>query len=395
MVGDALSMNDLGPLGAAATETAFKFGIEEEFFVSSADKRDAARTRMGPFVEAAKARFGEAVQREMLEPQLEVVTPPASDFAETRGRLARLRRGIGELAREHGLIVMAAGTHPLAVWTRQRATRGARYGRLMHDLQMLGSRNMVCGLHVHVEVPDLAARVDLMNRMMPYLPLFLALSTSSPFWQAQRTGLLGYRLAAYRELPRTGLPELFADAADYERYVATLVEARAIENSSFVWWMIRPSLKHPTLELRAADSCTRLDDALAIAALYRCLVRHLVRTPELNRGLTGASRGIVAENCWRAQRYGIHGSFVDEAGRTAKPVAEILEEVLARVTPDATALGCRAELDLARDVLARGTSADRQLALYMEALGRGLSNREALAEVVDSLAAQTCSDAAV
>ena len=284
---------------------------------------------------------------------------------------------------------MAAGTHPLAAWTRQRATAQARYGKLMHDLQMLGSRNMVCGLHVHVEVPDISARVDLMNRALPFMPLILALSTSSPFWQAQRTGLLGYRLAAYREMPRTGLPELFESAADYDRYIETLVAARAIEDSSYVWWVIRPSRKHPTLELRVADSCTRLDDTLALAALYRCLVRRLARDQNLNAGLTGASRAIVGENCWRAQRYGIHGSFVDEASRSAKPVAQVLDETLALVMDDAAALGCVPEVEATRAILARGTSADRQLALHTEALGRGLPNREALASVVDWLSAET------
>ena len=265
----------------------------------------------------------------------------------------------------------------------------------MHDLQMLGQRNMVCGLHVHVELPDLALRVDVMNRIQPFLPLLLALSTSSPFWQARRTGLLGYRLAAYNELPRTGLPDLFHSLADYERYIETLVAARAIEDSSFVWWMIRPSRKHPTLELRIADSCTRLDDSLAIAALFRCLVRRLAMDRGFNAGMTGVSRAIVAENCWRAQRYGIHGSFVDEATRSAKPVAAVLDEALSLVAPDASALGAASELALARGIVTRGTSADRQLELFTEAKGRKLADRQALVQVVDWLGAETAGSAPV
>jgi glutamate---cysteine ligase / carboxylate-amine ligase len=367
----------------------YRFGIEEEYFVNSAEKRDAARAQVQEFFREARDRFADEVQREMLEPQIEIVSPPASDFAEARKRLSATRKGLGEVAGRHGLAIMAAGTHPLAVWTRQRATSQARYGKLMHDLQMLGSRNMVCGLHVHVEVPDLAARVDIMNRIMPYLPLLLALSTSSPFWQAQRTGLLGYRLAAYRELPRTGLPDIFETVQEYQRYIDTLVAARAIENSSFIWWVIRPSLKHPTLELRVADSCTRVDDTLAIAALYRCLVRRLHRDRKLNAWLSGASRAIIAENTWRAQRYGIHGSFVDETTRTARPVGDVLNDVLDLVAEDAATLGCERELDLARWIIARGTSADRQLTIYTEALGRGLSNRDALTRVVDWLTEET------
>jgi carboxylate-amine ligase len=325
----------------------------------------------------------------MLEPQVEVSTPPCLEFSEAREHLTSLRASLGDMAREHGLSVMASGTHPLAVWARVRPNGQSRYGKVMHDLQMIGSRTIVCGMHVHVEVPDLAARVDIMNRMQPYLPLLLALSTSSPFWQAQRTGLLGYRLSAYRELPRTGLPDLFEGAEDYQRYIDTLVAARAIEDSSYVWWVIRPSLKHPTLELRVADSCTRVDDTLAIAALYRCLVRRLSLDPALNAGRTGASRAITDENCWRAQRYGIHGSFVDETSRSAKSVGTVLEETIDLVADDARALGCARELDLARWIVARGTSADQQLTLYTEGLGRGLSNRDALAGVVDWLAAET------
>jgi carboxylate-amine ligase len=325
----------------------------------------------------------------MLEPQMEVATPPSSDFAEARRLLSDLRRGVGEMAARHGLAVMAAGTHPLAAWSRVRGTPGPRYGRITRELQMIGSRNVVCGLHVHVEPPAGSSRVDLLNRLQPFLPLFLALSTSSPFWQGQRTGLLGYRLAAYREIPRTWLPPFFADEADYGRFVDTLVRSRAIEDASFLWWVARPSAKHPTLELRIADSCTRLDDTLALAALFRCLVRRLDRDGDLNRGLTGASHAIVAENCWRAQRYGIHGSFVDEATRTAKPVSDALSETLALLREDARALGCEGELDLCPWILARGTSADRQLAIFTEAVGRGRPNRDALVAVVDALTAET------
>src|SRR5215213_9771794 len=365
----------------------FRFGIEEEYFINDAQKRDAARARMHEFFARARNHLSRDIYREMLEPQIEIGTVPSVDFADARAQLVALRSGLGEIAREFDLSIMASGTHPLAVWSRVRPTNQPRDGKVMHDLQMIGSRLVLCGMHVHVEVPDLGARIDIMNRMQPYLPLLLALSTSSPFWQAQRTGLLGYRLAAYRELPRTGLPDLFASAADYQRYIDTLVAARAIQDSSYVWWVIRPSRKHPTLELRVADSCTRLEDGLAIAALYRCLVRRLVRDTRLNAGLTGASRGIIAENCWRAQRYGIHGSFVDEPSRSARQVSEVLEDALGLVADDAAALGCVSEVEATRAILARGTSADRQLMLHTDALGRGLGHREALAAVVDWLGA--------
>jgi carboxylate-amine ligase len=370
----------------------FTFGIEEEYFLSDLRRRDTARTGTRGFIEAAQAAFPDEVHPELLESQIEIATRPLATCQEARETLHRLRAGLSRLAREHDLVLTAAGTHPIATWARQRATPERRYGKVMHDLQMVGSRHVVSGLHVHVELGELERRVDVMNRILPFLPLLLALSTSSPFWQGQRTGLMSYRSAAAGELPRSGIPDIFADAAAYQRYVDTLVAARAIENSSFLWWVIRPSLKHPTLELRVADVCTRAGDGLAIAALYRALVRHLDRNPAVNRGLDGASRAIVLENHWRAQRYGIHGSFIDEATRSARPVAAVLEDTLALVAEDAAALDCEESVAAVRDILVRGTSADRQLALFTDATGRGATTRDALAGVVDWLGRETAGD---
>jgi carboxylate-amine ligase len=367
----------------------YRFGIEEEYFLSDAAQKTAVSNVSPRFLTDARAAFPAEVQREMLQSQIEVATPICREMDEARVTLTELRRGLSGIAAEHGLLMMASGTHPSATWLRQRVTAAARYDRIMRDLQMLGSRNQVCGMHVHVEVPDEDRRIDIMGRILPFLPLMLALSTSSPFWQGHRTGLMGYRLAAYRELPRTGLPEVFESAAEYRRYLDVMIAARAIEDSSFVWWAIRPSRQHPTLELRIADSCTRLEDALGIAALYRCLVRHLDRNPALNKGPGPASRAITAENIWRAQRYGVHAGLVDEAEARMKPIGEALDEVLSLIEPDARALGCVAEVNGLTEILTRGASADAQLAIFEEARNRTRSAPEALAAVVDWLAGET------
>lgn len=329
------------------------------------------------------------VHHEMLQSQVEVALPPSSDVADQRRYLLQSRAALGAIAASHGLLVHASGTHPLAVWSQQRLTDASRYGRLMHELQMLGARNMVCGMHVHVAMPDPDRRVDVMVRMLPFIPLLLALSTASPFWQSRRTGLMGYRLAAYDELPRTGIPELFASQADYQHYVDTLVAARAITDASYIWWAIRPSLKHPTLELRVADSCARAEDVLGIASLYRALVRHLDRNPQVNAGMTAASRAIIIENKWRAQRFGIHGSFVDEREGGLVSVADALEHAIALSNDDAWALGCTEEIAGLRRILREGTSADVQLALHSEAKSRGVSIAASLLPVVDWLASTT------
>ncbi len=203
------------------------------------------------------------------------------------------------------------------MWERSRQSEGERYDNVMDDLQMIGRRNMLCGMHVHVEMPDPEKRVDVMTRILPYVPLLIALSTSSPFWRSRPTGLQGYRLAAYDELPRTGIPELFKTKAQFEAYSEALVRAGVMPDSSYIWWAVRPSLKHPTLELRAPDSCTRIEDSIAIASLYRSLVRRLSFNPWQNWDMNAVSRAIIVENKWRAQRYGVHGTFAQHRGRRA------------------------------------------------------------------------------
>ncbi|WP_371344876.1 carboxylate-amine ligase [Ancylobacter sp. IITR112] len=364
----------------AATEE-YRIGIEEEYFVVEGETKNPLRRVPPAFMPKLRAALGPAASGEVLHAQIEVMTRPHRSAAEVRQELHGLRRSLAEVSAGFDLAFIAAGTHPTASWQGGKRGPTQRYDGLMHDLQMLGERNMLCGMHVHVELPDADQRIDVMRRILPYLPVFVALSTSSPFWESKRTGLMGYRLAAYDELPRTGLPELFESAKDYQDYIDALVAARAIRDSSYVWWTIRPSEKHPTLELRAPDSCTRVEDSVAIAALYRALVRHLVRNPRLNAGIDPVERAIAAENKWRAQRYGVHGSFVDRRAREAVPVAQAVEELIDQLTDDAEALGGRAELEHLRTIVRGGTSADIQIAVYQEAAHRTGNRAEGLKAV--------------
>lgn len=373
-------------------ETAYRFGIEEEYFLADAATRGTPRRRaLDAFHAAAGAHLPRA-ERELLQSQVEASTPPSADFAEARDVLGGLRAGLAGIAREHHLLVFAAGTHPIARWSRQSHTEKDRYERLTRELRFIGRRSVVCGMHVHVEVPRPEARVDLMNRLMPFTPLLLALSAASPFWQGRATGLAGYRLSVFGEMPRSGLPELFAGAEDYDRLVRVMTAAGAIPDASYLWWVVRPSLKYPTLELRVADSCTNLEHTLAIAALWRCLVRLVDRRPDVHRGLTGASRGIAAENLWRAQLDGARATLIDEEAGAATPAAVHLERLLALVAEDAEALGCVDEVRAARGIVAAGTSAERQVAAFEQARERGLAENDALGAVVDWLAATTTPD---
>lgn len=367
---------------------AYTIGIEEEYFLVDAATKQVSTVRPEAFFAAAKAALGDQLTGEMLQSQIEVATAPHIEMATARAELKYLRRTVAAIAAEHGLAILAAGTHPTAVWETSQQAPAERYDTLMHDLQMLGRRNMVCGMHVHVELPQAEDRVDVMYRMLPYLPLFIALATSSPFWQSHRTGLKGYRLAAYDELPRTGVPELFRRREEFDEYVAALTQAGVMEDSSYVWWAIRPSLKLPTLELRAPDSCTFVDDSIAVAALYRALARRLCRNPWLNWDMTPVTRAIVVENKWRAQRYGVNGTLVSLGDHGAVRVADLLAQVLDDVMADAEALGCAEEIERCRTIVDAGTSADAQLAVF-DAHEKTADRASALSAVTDWLAAAT------
>lgn len=365
---------------------AYKIGIEEEYFLVDGATRSVTRAMPEAFLAAAKAATNGQVMGEFLQSQVEVKTLPHTDIKTARTELRHLRQTLAKVAADHGLAILAAGTHPTADWIRSQQSEGERYDTVMDDLQMIGQRNMLCGLHVHVELPDPDDRIDVMTRMMPYVPLFVALATSSPFWRSRPTGLKGYRLAAYDELPRTGVPELFRNKEEFDAYVDALVKAGVMEDSSYIWWSIRPSLGHPTLELRAPDTPTLVDDSIAIAALYRSLARRLTRNPDINRGINAVTRAIVVENKWRAQRYGVRGTFVGENG--AITVAGMMDQVIEETAADAEALGSLDELLRCRTIVGAGTSADAQIAVY-EAHGPAEGRARALDAVTDWIAVTT------
>jgi len=365
----------------------FSFGIEEEYFLINAETREISSNTPDEFFQALGEACGDSVAREFLRSQVEAITAPHTDIAAARAELRGLRHTVSEIAGTYGLGILAAGTHPTAYWHDQHHTEDERYAAVMHDLQMIGQRDMLCGLHVHVELPDPNERIDVMYRVLPYLPLFVALGASSPFWQSQRTGLMGYRLAAYDELPRTGIPELFRTTAEYDAYVDALVRAGVMPDASYIWWAIRPSLKHPTLELRAPDSCTRLDDTLAIAALFRTLVHHLALHPFENWELNAIGRAVIVENKWRAQRYGVHGTFATENG--AVTVIDMVDELIATTIESARELGCEKDVRRCRDIARNGTSADEQLRLYYQRRAAGADRDDALTAVTQWLATET------
>lgn len=382
--------SDAIPRREPMTDDAYTFGIEEEFFLVNPVTRNAAARVPKLLLKLCRQRFGAFIAHELLQSQIEISSPVFEHVEAAAEEMRRLRRGIAEIAAASGLRLVAAGTHPLSAWHQQTHTEKTRYARIVDDFQILGRRNLLCGLHVHVAPPPGVDRVALMNRLMPWLPLFLALSTSSPFWNRRRTGLLSYRQSAYDEWPRSGIPDFFADEAEYGAFRDLLMRAGAMADGSYLWWAIRPALQHPTLELRIADCCTHLDDALALAALFRCLVRAHVRRPELGAKRSALTRRLIDENRWRAKRFGLEARFIDEIGiderdGATRTCAQWYDAALALTADDARQLQCEQPLRHLGTVFARGTSAHEQLAIYRARRDAGAGGTEALRSVVDWL----------
>ncbi len=225
---------------------------------------------------------------------------------------------------------------------------------------------LIGGMHIHIAVEDDDLRIDLMNQVAYFLPHFLALSCSSPFWEGADTGLASYRLTVFDALPRTGLPDFLGSHAEYRRFVEHLVRAGCIEDATKIWWDVRPSDKFPTLESRVTDVCARAEDAAAIAALYQSLVAYLFRLKSRNQRWRIYPRTMIMENRWRAARYGARGKLVDHGRSELTQFGSLVEELIEMVGPEAETLNCKAELMHLRKIARDGTSAERQRAAYAD-----------------------------
>ncbi len=380
-----------------ADEAPLTIGIEEEYLLVDPTTRDLVVDPPSAILQDCEGLIGPdggMVSPEFLRAQIEVGTPVCHSIAEARARIINLRACVAAAAEGHGLKPIAASTHPFAEWSIQRHTDKDRYKVLAEDMQHLASRLLICGMHVHVGIKDPELRNDLINQVTYFLPHLLALSTSSPFWQGRNTGLMCYRLSVFDELPRTGLPERFDSHGEYTRHVAALVDAGLIEDASKIWWDIRASSRFPTVEMRIADICTRAEDGITIAALYACILSLLQRLRRDNQRWRVYSNMLIQENRWRAQRYGFNQGLVDFGKGCVVDYADLLEEVLDLVREDAERLDCVAELENARNIISRGTSAHRQVEIYQSALTAGANEKEALQAIVDWLIEETVHDVA-
>ena len=347
-------------------QPSFSIGIEEEYQTIDPVTRDLRSHIAAEIIEKGRLTLQERVKPEMHQSVIEVGTGVCHNMVAARADLMELRSGIIRLARENGLRLAAAGTHPFSDWRNQEIFPDERYHTIVEDLKMVARANLIFGLHVHVGVEDREVAIQLMNAARYFVPHILALSTNSPFWLGMDTGLKSYRCKVFDKFPRTNIPDYFPSYGEYESFINLLVKTKCIDNAKKIWWDIRLHPHFPTLEFRVCDVPMRIDETLAIAALIQATVAKLYRLHESNQGFRLYRRALIMENKWRALRYGLDGKLIDFGKRTEVPMRDLMVEYLAFVDDVVDELGSRKELEYIYQMMDNGSGADRQLHVFKE-----------------------------
>jgi carboxylate-amine ligase len=337
-------------------------GVEEEYQIINSSGE--LHSHIDTLLAVAAPRLGDRVKREMMQSVVEVGTTICEDVDEARDQLGEMRTTLAELLRPEGLRIACAGTHPFSRWNEQRITDHDRYKMLEEELQDVVRSLVIFGLHVHVAIPDPEHRIEVLNEARYFLPHLLALSTSSPFWMGRNTGLKSYRSVIWAEFPRTGIPPELSSYDEYENYVELLVKTGSIDNGKKIWWDMRAHPTFPTLEFRVCDMPTRLDESICLAALIQAICAKLLKLRSGNLGFRKYMPALIAENKWRAIRYGIDGKLIDFGKQAEVPMRDLALELLDFVDDVVDDLGSRAAVNYMHTILAEGTSADRQLAVF-------------------------------
>ncbi|WP_437682797.1 carboxylate-amine ligase [Sorangium sp. So ce131] len=343
----------------------FTLGIEEEFQIVDAETREL-RSYVSQLLEGGQGHklLRERVRPEMHQSVVETGTGICRDIRQARDELAELRSSLRALARQGGMAIVAAGTHPFSDWKKQEITDGERYKGIVEDLQDVARANLIFGLHVHVGVRDREVGMALANQVRYFLPHILALSTSSPFWLGRSSGLKSTRSEIFKRFPRTGIPGRFESYGHFQRFVELLVKTGCIDNAKKIWWDVRAHPFFDTVEIRICDMTTRLDDTVALAALIQAVMGKLYLLYRRNLGFREYRQELIEENKWRAVRYGIDGQLIDFGKQEQVPLRHLLDELLEFVQETAEIFRSQDEIERIRGILREGTSADRQLAVY-------------------------------
>jgi carboxylate-amine ligase len=370
-------------------------GVEEEYQIIDPQTRDL-RTYISEFLtqdELRPARLN--LKPELMQSQVEVGTTICENIRHVREEVVRLRRETLNMAAANGLHIAAASTHPFARWENQLITEGTRYKELLDDMQAVAKRLLIFGMHVHVGFGDRPESkellIEIMNQARYFIPHLLALSTSSPFWRGYNTGLKSYRSVIFESLPRTGIPHSFLSWADYKNFEQTLEKVGSFgerDKRAKIWWDIRPHPVFGTLEFRITDICTTVEECLCVVALFQAICAKLIKLRRQNLSWRRYRHVHITENKWRAVRYGVQGKLIDFGIEESVPFANLMEELLELVDDVLDELGSREEVTYLRKILENGTSADRQVRVYL-ANGGDENRAEALKAVVDNLVEET------
>jgi carboxylate-amine ligase len=336
---------------------------------------------MHQVVEGGKTVLDEQVKAEMHKAVVEVGTSICHDVKEARTEVKKLRRIISEIADKQNCRIAAAGAHPFSRWQDALITDHPRYHEIINEMQDAARSNLIFGLHVHVGIENRQIGVQIMNSVRYLLPHIFALSTNSPFWLGRNTGYKSYRSKVFDKFPRTGIPENFNSATEFDDYVSLLVKTGCIDNGKKIWWDLRLHPVYPTLEFRICDVPMRVEETISLAAIMQAVIAKQYKLMQQNLSFRNYRRALINENKWRAARYGIHGKLIDFGKETEVPFAQLLDELIYFVDDVVDELHCREEVNALRDILKTGTGADRQLAVF-EKTGD-------LKQVVDFIAAET------
>ena len=341
----------------------FTIGVEEEFQIIDPETCEL-RSHVMQLVSAASPDILEQVKGEMHQSIVETGTRICDSVGDLRIEMHRTRGELVAAAERAGLQVAAAGTHPFSSWIDQVISPGERYQNIVEELQQLARSLLIFGMHVHVAMPDKQTTIDMMNMVRYFLPHLLALSTSSPFWMGRNTGLKSFRTTVFRRFPRTGVPEQFESWSAYENFINLLVKLNCIDNGKKIWWDVRPHPTFGTLEFRMCDVTTKVEEAVAIAALTQAIIVKLHRLYTSNMSFRLYRRALIEENKWRAARYGFEGKLIDFGKEAEVPMRELATELLGFVDDVLDDLGSRSAVEYVHTILNEGTSAERQLRVY-------------------------------
>ncbi len=344
----------------------FTIGIEEEYQIVDPVSRELRSHVSSQMIEEGKLLLSEQIKMEMHQSVIEVGTQVCRTIGEARREVIKLRKAIASLAAKRNLAIVAASTHPISDWKKQEISDHARYHEIVNDMQDVARANLIFGLHIHVGMPDLETCVAIMNQLRYFLPHILALSTSSPFWIGRNTGLSSYRTRVFQRFPRTDLPPLFESYSQFEDFVKMLVKTRCIDNGKKIWWDARPHPSFGTLEVRVCDLPTRVDETLAIAALVQALMLTLYHLHKINMSWRLYSSALIAENKWRASRYGLNGKLIDFGKQEEVWTKDLICELMRFVDEAVDELDSRKEIDYIYKILEQGTSSDRQIHVFEE-----------------------------